>query len=54
MAELTTSQIIKISIGVIVLIIVIVAATLGFRNYIIPYFSGLFPTEEKIDFSEHY
>lgn len=47
MTQLTTDNIIKITIGVIVLAFVILGAVLSFNNYIKPFFDNLFPNEEE-------
>jgi len=54
MVELTTNQIIKITIGVIVLVFVIIAVSLSFRNYIIPYFNETFPDQRDVDLDTPY
>jgi flagellar biosynthesis protein FliR len=41
MGDLTISQIIKLIIGVLVLVAVVAAITIAFRNYIIPYFEAV-------------
>ena len=46
MAEMTIKQIIKIAIFLLVVIVVIYGAYVGFREYIIPYFQGISPAVE--------
>jgi hypothetical protein len=50
MSELTTSQIIKIVIGVFVLAIVIIGVAMAWNNYIMPWFKG-YTIEDKRDLS---
>lgn len=47
MVELTMNTIIKITIGVVVIVMVIFAIVMGFQNYIIPYFEGFSPGDEE-------
>jgi len=54
MAELTISQLIKMLLFVAVIVVVITGAYLGFRNYVIPYFEDLGPSERELDLSTPY
>lgn len=55
MSQMTMEQIVKIIIAVFVFILVLTGVIIGFRNYIIPYFTDLGPGQEKEDFSSpHY
>ncbi len=54
MTELTTDQIVKIGIAVLVLTVVVIGAIVGFRNYIFPYFKDLGPGEREVDLSSPY
>lgn len=47
--ELTTSNLIKIIIGVFIIVLVILGVYIAMKNYIIPYFSGIGFEEPKID-----
>jgi len=47
--ELTTSQIIKIIIGVLVIVSVVIGIYFSMKYYILPYFSGITYDEPKID-----
>lgn len=47
MSELTTSQLIKIIIGMLVVVVVVLGIYLFFRNYVIDFFKTLFG-EEKV------
>ncbi len=53
MSELTTSQLIKIVISVLIFVIVVFAVVLALRNYIIPYFDG-YKLQDRPDFSKPY
>lgn len=52
MAQLTTSTLIKLIIGLIVVVTVILGITMSFNNYVKPYFGGLFPSEQETNLSE--
>jgi len=49
MVELTISQIIKIIIIVLVIIVVVIAVYFAFKNYIIPYFEGIVPSNNLVN-----
>lgn len=54
MAELATNEVIKIVIAVLVLAVVIFGLVSGYRNYIVPYFEDLGPSNEKKDLDSQY
>ncbi len=54
MAELATNEVIKIVIAVLVLAVVIFGLVAGYRNYILPYFEDLGPSEEEKDLNSQY
>ena len=53
MTELTTGQIVKIIIAVLVLVVMIGGIIMGFRGYVIPYFKDIGPSEQ-IDLTTPY
>ena len=50
MVELTIEQVIKIIIYVFVIIMVVIGIYLAFKNYIIPYFENIGPSNSTIKF----
>jgi hypothetical protein len=52
--ELTTNNLIKMTIAVLVIVLIITGIFIGMRSYIIPYFSGIGFEEPKIDINTQF
>ncbi len=54
MAELAINNIIKIILAVFVFVLVVVSVALAFKNYLMPYFAGISPSEDQVDLNDPY